>query len=138
MLERFSKYQLITDYIKNRKEEIENYNREKNTDTSNLVNGRNMTNIGVFRNYITAYIKQNPNINQEMTCMVRQLEASDKGLPIEVYCFSANKEWVMYENIQADIFDHIFAVAAKFDLEVFENPTGQDIKNALQKENIQQ
>jgi miniconductance mechanosensitive channel len=85
-----------------------------------------MTNIGILRAYILNYIKQNPDINQDMTCMVRQMEASEKGVPLEVYCFSAIQAWVDYERIQSDMFDHIMAAVHQFDLEIFENPAGSD------------
>jgi miniconductance mechanosensitive channel len=129
MIERFMKFQLISDYIIKRKAEIEVYNKEHKVDVSNLVNGRNMTNIGVFKAYIENYLIQNPKINEEMMIMVRQLPSSELGLPIEIYTFSKDKTWKGYEYIIADIFDHIFAVARSFDLEIFENPTGSDFKN---------
>ncbi|MGB6038161.1 MAG: mechanosensitive ion channel domain-containing protein [Cryomorphaceae bacterium] len=127
MLNRFSKIGLVKDYISQRQKEIDTYNSEKLIDTkSSVVNGRRMTNIGILRAYILNYIKQNPNINQDMTCMVRQLEATEKGVPLEVYCFSAIQAWVDYERIQSDMFDHILAAVSQFDLEVFENPAGSD------------
>ncbi|HKL39807.1 MAG TPA: mechanosensitive ion channel domain-containing protein [Cryomorphaceae bacterium] len=136
MLDRFSKVALVKDYIAQRKKEIDAYNSEKHIDTkSSVVNGRRMTNIGILRAYILNYIKQNPNINQEMTCMVRQLEATEKGVPLEVYCFSAIKAWVDYERIQSDMFDHILAAVHQFDLEVFENPAGSDWHQMTLKQN---
>jgi len=136
MLDRFSKVALVKDYIAQRKKEIDAYNSEKHIDTkSSVVNGRRMTNIGILRAYILNYIKQNPNINQEMTCMVRQLEATEKGVPLEVYCFSAIKAWVDYERIQSDMFDHILAAVHQFDLEIFENPAGSDWHQMTLKQN---
>lgn len=136
MLDRFSKVALVKDYIAQRQKEIDAYNSEKHIDTkSSVVNGRRMTNIGILRAYILNYIKQNPNINQEMTCMVRQLEATEKGVPMEVYCFSAIKAWVDYERIQSDMFDHILAAVHQFDLEVFENPAGSDWHQMTLKQN---
>lgn len=130
MLERFKRIELIRPFLEKRSAEIEAYNKEKNANTAaSIVNGRRMTNIGVFRNYILAYLLNNPRINQEMTCMVRQLEATDKGVPLEVYCFSAIKTWVEYEGIQSDLFDHILAVAPHFDLDIFEIPAGSDLRN---------
>jgi miniconductance mechanosensitive channel len=127
MLDRFSKMALVKDYIAQRQKEIDTYNSEKLIDTkSSVVNGRRMTNIGILRAYILNYIKQNPDINQDMTCMVRQMEASEKGVPLEVYCFSAIQAWVDYERIQSDMFDHIMAAVHQFDLEIFENPAGSD------------
>jgi len=136
MLDRFSKVALVKDYIAQRQKEIDAYNSEKHIDTkSSVVNGRRMTNIGILRAYILNYIKQNPNINQEMTCMVRQLEATEKGVPLEVYCFSAIKAWVDYERIQSDMFDHILAAVHQFDLEIFENPAGSDWHQMTLKQN---
>ncbi len=126
MLDRFSKIQYISNYIERMKVEMEEYNTEKDIDTSSLVNGRRMTNIGTFRAYVQAYLTHNQKINHEMTFLVRQLAPTDKGLPIEVYVFSKDKEWAKYETIQANIFDHILAVIPEFDLQLFQNPSGRD------------
>jgi len=129
MLERYSKIELVKDHIAHRTKEIKKFNEDKGIDVNaSVVNGRRMTNIGIFRVYVLNYLRQNPNINQEMTCMVRQLEPTEKGVPLEIYCFSAIKAWIDYERIQSDIFDHILAVVPHFDLEVFENPAGSDWK----------
>lgn len=120
---------LIQDYITERTAIIEKYNQENKFDTSIPINGRRQTNIGLFRIYLEAYLKSNPNVNEKMTMMVRQLSSTQHGLPIEIYCFSKNKNWVNYEGIMADIFDHIYASAPYFDLEIFQNPTGQDFKS---------
>jgi len=136
MLDRFSKVDLVKDYIAQRQKEIDAYNSDKHIDTkSSVANGRRMTNIGILRAYILSYIKQNPNINQDMTCMVRQLEATEKGVPLEVYCFSSIQAWVDYERIQSDMFDHILAAVSQFDLEVFENPAGSDWHQMTLKQN---
>lgn len=127
MLERFSEVELVASYIAQRQKEIDTYNENKNIDVNaSVVNGRRMTNIGIFRAYVLSYLKHNHNINQEMTCMVRQMEATETGVPLEVYCFSAIKSWVDYERIQSDLFDHIIAAVHQFDLEIFENPAGSD------------
>ncbi len=128
MLDRFEKYQLIKSYIKSKRVEIANYNRDHFIDTSELVNGRNLTNIGTFRAYIAAYLKNHPKINNDMTFLIRHLSPGQYGLPIEVYVFSNDQVWANYEAIQADIFDHILAVIPKFDLRVFQNPTGYDFR----------
>ncbi len=133
MLDRFQKMALISDYVVERKEEIEAYNTKHNIDTSILINGRNMTNIGVFKVYIEKYLQANPNINSDMMIMVRQLPSSEVGLPLEVYAFSKNKEWKVYENVMADIFDHILSVVPYFDLQLFENPAGSDLREFLKK-----
>jgi miniconductance mechanosensitive channel len=131
MLEQFQKIELISDYLVQRKEEIKIYNAKRKVDASTLVNGRNMTNIGVFKAYIEEYLKANPNINKEMMIMVRQLPPSEKGLPLEIYAFSKDKSWKAYENIISDIFDHVLSVAPYFDLEIFENPAGSDFKKVV-------
>ena len=131
MLKQFQKIELISDYLVQRKEEIKTYNAKRKVDASTLVNGRNMTNIGVFKAYIEEYLKANPNINKEMMIMVRQLPPSEKGLPLEIYAFSKDKSWKAYENIISDIFDHVLSVAPYFDLEIFENPAGSDFKKVV-------
>jgi miniconductance mechanosensitive channel len=131
MLERFQKIELVSDYVIQRKEEIKAYNTAKKVDTSTLVNGRNMTNIGVFKAYIEQYLIANPHINKEMMIMVRQLPPSEKGLPLEIYAFSKDKSWKAYESIISDIFDHVLSVAPYFDLEIFENPAGSDFKRVV-------
>lgn len=132
MLDKFQKIALISDYIKERKEEIEKFNAEHEVDASILVNGRNMTNIGVFKVYVENYLKVNPNINKDMMIMVRQLPPSEVGLPLEVYAFSKNKEWKVYESNMADLFDHILAVVPYFELKVFESPAGSDFQQLAQ------
>lgn len=128
MLERFKKIQLIKKYIEDKEEELKEYNSSKNIDETVVVNGRRQTNIGVFRAYLKAYLKNHPHINPEMTFLVRQLQPTELGLPVEIYVFSRIQEWAKYEDIQSDIFDHIFAAVSKFDLQVFQNPTGADFR----------
>lgn len=128
MLNRYKKYHLISNYISEKQEEIINYNSESSIDKIELINGRNLTNIGLFRVYVEAYLKNNPNINNNMTCMVRQLPPTEYGVPIEIYAFSKNKAWTDYEAIMADIFDHLFAATKNFDLEIYERPSGSDFK----------
>ncbi|MGE4596624.1 MAG: mechanosensitive ion channel domain-containing protein, partial [Methylophilaceae bacterium] len=116
MLERFKKFQLIQDYIEEKSNKIEEYNKENKIDKSYLINGRHLTNIGIFRVYAEAYVKINPDINLNMTCMVRQLLPTEKGLPIEIYTFSNRQEWVTYEGIMSDMFDHLIAAVPEFEL----------------------
>jgi miniconductance mechanosensitive channel len=127
MLARFGRYQLLGDYLANRQAEIDTFNREHGVDTSTLVNGRRQTNIGVFRAYVVSYLRAHPQINQEMTFLVRHLEPTPQGLPLEIYVFSKDKVWANYEAIQADIFDHLLAVLPEFGLRVFQYPTGHDL-----------
>ncbi|MCT4582927.1 MAG: mechanosensitive ion channel family protein [Flavobacteriales bacterium] len=117
---------LIKPYIEEKQAEIESYNKANNLDNSLKPNGRSLTNVGVFRKYVELYLKSNESLNTDLTCMVRQLSPTEKGLPIEIYAFSKNKEWVIYEAIVADIFDHLLAVVPAFELEVFQSPTGSD------------
>ena len=128
MLEQFKRIQLISQYIQNRQEEILVYNKKHQVDESTLVNGRRLTNIGVFRSYVEAYLRQHPMIHKDMTFLIRQLSPSENGLPIEIYVFCKDTNWTAYEAIQADIFDHILAVVPEFDLRVFQEPSGSDFQ----------
>jgi len=128
MLRRFSQIQYISDYIKERSEEIQRYNENLKINTASIVNGRHMTNIGTFRAYIESYLKNHPKINHNLISMVRQLQPDEKGLPLEIYAFTNTTAWIEYENIQSDIFDHILSIVREFDLEIFQNPAGSDIR----------
>lgn len=127
MLERYKKFQLVTKYITDKEKEIEEFNRKNDIDTSTLVNGRRQTNIGIFRAYLTEYLKQNPNLNHKLTVLVRQKDPTEFGVPMQIYCFSAKTDWISYEAIQNDIFDHIYAVINQFDLKVFQRPSSYSI-----------
>jgi miniconductance mechanosensitive channel len=131
MLERFTKYQNISEYVETTEKEITEYNKKYNIDNSILVNGRRQTNIGIFRAYLKGYLKRHQKINTGMTFLVRQLQPTDKGLPIEIYVFSKVQAWAQYEDIQSDIFDHILAVIPFFELQVFQDPTGADLRSAF-------
>ena len=120
MLEKFKNFQIIESYINERQKEIEEYNKSLNADKSQTINGRNLTNIGVFRRYAELYLRNNENVNSDMTLMVRQLQSNQYGLPIEIYCFVKTTEWVKYESIQSDIIDHLIAASDSFGLEVYE------------------
>ena len=133
--EELKKIHLITNFIEGRQQVIEAFNSNNNVDTSVLINGRRMTNIGVFRHYIEFYLKAHPGINKNMTIMVRQLALEDRGIPLEIYCFASTTEWLDYESIQADIFDHLFSAAKFFDISLFQQPSGKDISMAI--ENLQ-
>jgi len=119
------KIQLISEYLTQRFDEIETYNEDNHIDKSLSINGRNLTNLGIFRKYINTYIERHPGINKDMTIMCRHLQPTEKGIPIEVYVFTKDKRWINHEYIMADIFDHIIASVAYFDLEIFELPTGK-------------
>ena len=119
-LESFKRIQFVTSYIDKRKLDIDKFNIANNIDKSLYVNGRNMTNLGLFRKYIQKYIETHPGINKDMHLLVRHLQPTEKGIPLEIYCFSKDKKWENYEYIMADIFDHIIASVPYFDLELFE------------------
>lgn len=128
LLNKLKKIQYLSDYINKKNDELEKYNAENKIDKSTKVNGRRFTNLGIFRKYLEFYLRNNEKIHKEMTFLVRQLQSSEKGIPIEIYVFSNNQEWVSYEEIQSDIFDHILAIIPEFELEVFQNPSGSDFK----------
>ncbi len=128
MIEKFSKIEYVKKYIADKQDEITKYNKERNIDDSVLVNGRRQTNVGIFRAYLKGYLTNHPKVHNEMTFLVRQLQPSEKGLPIEIYVFSRDQEWAKYEDLQADIFDHVLAVIPEFDLRVYQNPTGDDLQ----------
>lgn len=120
MIEKFRKIHYLKDYIENTEQIITEYNEENKIDNSVLVNGRRQTNIGVFRAYLRSYINNHPDINHNLTCIVRQLQPSEKGVPIEIYCFTKEKGWINYENVQSDIFDHVIAIVDQFDLKIYQ------------------
>lgn len=128
MLSRYRKIQLLKEYIDETEKVVKEYNKEHQIDNTVLVNGRRQTNLGVFRAYLTNYLKSLPTINQELMCMVRQLQPTETGIPMELYFFSATKDWVPYEGIQADVFDHVLAIIPEFGLRVFQNPSGEDFR----------
>ncbi len=129
MIERYSKFNVIRDYISRKLDEIVKHNLENKIDESGLINGRSLTNIGTFRAYIEGYLRSHNKIHKEMTFLVRQLSPSPEGLPLEIYVFSNDTDWINYEAIQSDIFDHLLAVLNEFDLKVFQSPTGNDFNN---------
>jgi miniconductance mechanosensitive channel len=128
MLARYRRFSRIRDYVDDRQAEIDRYNVEHAIDLSDSVSGRRMTNLGVFRAYVQAYLHSHPLVRQDMTLLVRQLPPTATGLPIEVYLFSADQAWANYESIQADIFDHLLAVIPEFDLRVYQQPAGSELE----------
>jgi miniconductance mechanosensitive channel len=126
MVSKFKNYALIKDYLDSKIEEINKFNDHGKYDKKFLINGRQLTNIGVFRIYAEAYIKSLNSIHPDLTCMVYQTEGNEFGVPIQIYCFTKTTEWAEYENVQSDIFDHLFASAPEFGLEVFQHPSGGD------------
>ncbi len=127
--EQLKKIQLLAPYIVERQVEIDQYNEATGADKSMPVNGRNMTNIGLFRQYINRYAKKHPKLRQDMTMLVRQLQSTEHGLPIELYMFTDDTRWAVYEDIMSDIFDHLLSAIKYFNLEVFEAPAADDIRS---------
>jgi miniconductance mechanosensitive channel len=119
-IEKFQNFQLIEGYLKERQQEIETTNASNHANKKETINGRNLTNIGVFRQYAELYLKSHQDINETMTLMVRQLQSNQYGLPIEIYCFASTINWEEYEGIQSDILDHLMAAASSFGLEIYE------------------
>lgn len=133
MIEKFVNVNYLSDYIIHKEREIAEYNAKNEIDRNNRVNGRALTNIGVFRAYISNYLKNHPRINQNMTIIVRQLAHNEHGLPLEIYAFTNDVQWAVYESVQSDIFDHLYAVAPEFGLRVFQNPSGADLRNMVEE-----
>ena len=128
-LEKLKKIQILRNYIEEKEKELKSYNDQNNIEDTILVNGRRLTNLGVFRKYLELYLMSNSNVNTETTLMVRLLEPNEKGIPMEIYGFLKEKRWVFYESILGDIFDHMLAVIPEFELKMFQNPTGDDFKS---------
>ena len=133
MIERFKEFHLLKDYIAQKEKEINEYNEKYGLKKGNSVNARRITNIGTFRKYIEHYLKEHPKIRKDMTVLVRQLQITPNGLPMEIYVFSSDIQWINYEAIQSDIFDHIFAIIHEFDLKLFQNPSGNNFEQVFSK-----
>lgn len=128
-LDKYREIEHIEEYLEQKRKEVAEFNASLPPDAEqNRVNGRRLTNVGTFRAYIEAYLRNHPKIRKDMTLLVRQLAPTGNGLPIEIYCFTNTTVWAEYEGIQADIFDHLFAVAREFDLRIFQQPTGLDFR----------
>jgi miniconductance mechanosensitive channel len=129
MIAKFKKINYLKNYVIEKENELKEYNkRHNNKEDDSYINGKHMTNIGTFRIYIEFYLKNNPQLCKSMTQLVRQLPPGENGLPLEIYAFTDDTKWEVYEGIQADIFDHIFSVAEEFGLRIFQNPTGYDMQ----------
>lgn len=138
-MSRLKKARLLEPYLDERYQEISKYNEENKFDLSSRANGRRMTNLGTFRAYLLNYLKNRNDIRQDLTLLVRQGQSSSTGIPLEVYAFTATTKWAEYENIQSDIFDHIFAVLPEFGLRLHQSPTGHDFsKLAARQINTEQ
>lgn len=135
-IDELKKIQLLKPFIEERQKEIDEHNAKYNVDASMLVNGRRMTNVGLFRAYVTRYTQNDPNIHQDRTLMVRQMDPTEHGLPLELYMFTKGTDWEFYENAMANIFDHLFAAIKYFDLEIFELPASDDLRKVVKETDV--
>ena len=131
LIEKMKSITIISEYLNNKLSEINNHNESISKDS--IINGRALTNIGTYRAYVKAYLKNNKYIHENMTFLVRQLSPAENGLPLQIYVFSNNTNWVEYEEIQSDIFDHLLAALEQFDLKIYQRPSGNDLKNLSSK-----
>lgn len=129
--EELRRFALIDAYLDRKHQELEEFNGRLLAEGKDPINTRRVTNIGTFRAYVQAYLEAHPGINAEMLLLVRQLQPGPTGLPLEIYCFTANTAWVVHESVQADIFDHLYAILPRFGLRVFQQPSGEDVRRAL-------
>jgi miniconductance mechanosensitive channel len=128
MVQRFRQIDCLSDYLEKKQQEIDAENKQRGVNLSVKVNGRRQTNVGIFRAYLQQYLRNHPMVHDKMTFLVRQLQPTAEGLPIEIYVFSRDQVWANYEAIQADIFDHVLAALPEFELRVFQSPTGSDFR----------
>ena len=127
LLKKMMTFRRLRPHLEQRLPEITAWNEQQGEDLTVPVNGRRLTNVGCFRAYCVAYLKTHAHIHQSLTQLVRQLQPTDRGLPLEIYCFTANTAWAHYESVQADIFDHLYAVIPEFGLRAFQSPSGHDL-----------
>ena len=130
-MDRLARIALLAPYLAEKREAVHATNTALGDDAATPTNLRRLTNIGTFRAYVQAYLRAHPGIHQGMTLMVRTMEPTAEGVPLELYCFTATTAWVRYEGIQGDIFDHLIAVLPEFDLRLYQSPTGHDIRSGL-------
>ena len=129
--QRLHRFALIDSYLDRKQAELEEFNAKLIAEGKDPVNTRRVTNVGTFRAYVQAYLQQHPRIHKDMTLLVRQLQPGPTGLPLEIYCFTSTTAWAEYEGIQADIFDHLYAILPEFGLRVFQQPSGGDVRRAV-------
>lgn len=129
LLAKLSGIEVLKDYVRSTQEDIIAYNERHGFGDDDFINARRQTNIGLFRMYVEKYLLHHPEINQAMPLLSRQLAPTPNGVPLEIYCFTKDKDWHNYERITGDIFDHLFATVKAFELELFENPSGRDVRN---------
>jgi miniconductance mechanosensitive channel len=133
LLEGWKGIRLLKPYLEEKLAEIAEENKQRGDDLGVLGNGRRLTNVGTFRAYCVAYLKAHPRIHKDMTFLVRQLQPTEHGLPLEIYVFTTDTRWAFYEGIQADVFDHLIAIVGQFGLRVFQAPSGYDVGTALER-----
>jgi miniconductance mechanosensitive channel len=134
-IEKLSKLKILEPYLNEKREELKTWNEKLGLSECEGENGRCLTNLGCFREYLKRYLAEHPLIKSDgsMTFLVRQLQPMEKGIPLEIYVFCSDTRWAHYEGVQADIFDHILAMVSRFDLKIFQNVTGGDLKMGLSK-----
>ncbi len=130
-VERLSRLRLLADYLPSKERDVAEWNAALGEHGEVPANRRRLTNLGTFRAYVQAYLDTHPRIHRELSCMVRQLASESQGIPLELYCFTATVKWAEYEGIQADIFDHLFAVLPEFGLALYQQPSGQDVRSTF-------
>jgi miniconductance mechanosensitive channel len=128
MLDKYKRIRYIRDYVQAKEQEISEHNASREITEDDLLNGRHLTNLGTFRAYLDAYLHNHPSIREDMTFLIRQLEPTPNGLPMQIYVFADTTAWAEYEGIQSDVFDHILAILPEFDLAVFQAPAGRDFR----------
>lgn len=127
LLAKFKRFEILKPYLEAKLAEVHEHNSSRQADMNELINGRHLTNVGTFRAYCLAYLRNHEKLHQDMTLLVRQLQPTPDGLPIQIYVFTKDTRWAYYEDIQADIFDHLLAVIPQFKLKVFQKPSGKDL-----------
>lgn len=135
-IERFGRFELLRDHIREKKEELGAFNAPgeepgEGNDEELIRNTRRLTNVGVFRTYIVNYLRAHPGVHQEMTLLIRQRQSTSEGLPMEIYVFSNDTNWINYEDFQSDVFDHLLAMVPEFGLRVFQSPSGEDLRKVV-------
>lgn len=129
-LEKFKRIRLLRPYLESKLDDIQKHNESVGGELSELINGRRLTNIGTFRAYCVAYLRQHPKVRQDLTLLVRQLTPEATGLPIEIYFFCNDTNWANFEDVQSDVFDHLFSILPEFGLSAFQSPSGADLEKA--------
>jgi miniconductance mechanosensitive channel len=131
-IEELRRFSLLRPYIDTKIEGLAAYHATLGVDAESDVNRRRLTNVGTFRAYVRQYLERHPAVNQNMTLLVRQLEPGPDGLPLELYCFTRTTEWAQYEDVQADVFDHVISILPRFHLRLYQRPSGADVASLLE------